>query len=103
MSSGLTVRGQEAAAPPDAADAVSSEVEPVRDSGTDRPWPAAPLTEPLVTDRPDFTESAEAVPYGHFQLAVGYTFTFDRESKDRVRDHTAPEILLRCAASSVTS
>ena len=54
-----------------------------------------PMAEPLVTDRPDFTESTEAVPAGHSQLEVGYTFTFDRESKDRLRDHTAPELLLR--------
>ena len=54
-----------------------------------------PMDEPLITDRPDFTESTEAVPAGHLQLETGYTFTYDRESKDRVRDHTAPELLLR--------
>ncbi len=53
-----------------------------------------PMDEPLVTDRPDFTESTEAVPAGHFQLEAGYTFTFDREDDVRVRDHT-PELLLR--------
>jgi hypothetical protein len=55
----------------------------------------APLTEPLVTDRPDFTESTDAVPRGRYQLEFGYTFTYDREGYDRVRDHTAPELLLR--------
>ena len=55
----------------------------------------APLTEPLVTDRPDFTESADAVPRGHIQLEMGYTFTHDREGRERTRDHTAPELLLR--------
>ena len=30
-----------------------------------------------------------------FQLEAGYTFTYDRERKDRVRDHTAPELLMR--------
>ena len=54
-----------------------------------------PMQEPLVTDRPDFTESTETVPAGHFQLEAGYTFTYDRERKDRVRDHTAPELLMR--------
>ncbi len=54
-----------------------------------------PMDEPLITDRPDFTESTEAVPAGHLQLETGYTFTYDREGKDRVRDHTAPELLLR--------
>ena len=57
--------------------------------------PAAPLDEPIVTDRPDFTESTETIPAGHFQLEAGYTFTYDREGDDRVRDHTAPELLLR--------
>jgi len=50
---------------------------------------------PLVTDRPDFTESTDAVPTGRLQLEGGYTFTFDREGPDRVRGHTAPELLLR--------
>ena len=56
---------------------------------------ADPMAEPLITDRPDFTESTDAVPAGHFQLEAGYTFTYDREHKDRVSDHTAPEFLLR--------
>ena len=53
------------------------------------------MAEPLVTDRPDFTESPETIPPGHAQLELGYTFTHDREGDVRVRDHTAPEILLR--------
>jgi hypothetical protein len=56
---------------------------------------AAPLDEPIVTDRPDFTESSVTVPYGHLQLEGGYTFTYDRESDTRNRTHTAPEFLLR--------
>lgn len=56
---------------------------------------ADPMQEPLITDRPDFTESTEAIPPGHFQLEAGYTFTYDREGDDRLRDHTAPELLLR--------
>ena len=31
--------------------------------------------EPLVTDRPDFTESASTVAPGRFQFELGYTFT----------------------------
>ncbi len=50
---------------------------------------------PLVSDRPDFTESAVTVPAGRVQLESGYTFTYDREKKVRVRDHTFPEFLLR--------
>ncbi len=57
--------------------------------------PTDPMKLPLITDRPDFTESTEAVPAGHVQLEAGYTFTFDREGTDRTRDHTAPELLLR--------
>lgn len=57
--------------------------------------PAAPLDEPIVTDRPDFTESTLAVPYGRIQVESGYTFTYDRERRDRTRDHTAPEFLYR--------
>ena len=50
---------------------------------------------PLITDRPDFTESTDAVPRGHVQLEMGYTYTYDREHRARDTDHTAPEILLR--------
>lgn len=50
---------------------------------------------PLVSDRPDVTESAETIPPGHVQLEGGYTFTYDREGGDRVREHAAPELLLR--------
>ena len=57
--------------------------------------PAERQDAPLVTDRPDFTESTDAVPTGRLQLEGGYTFTFDREGSDRVRGHTAPELLLR--------
>ena len=60
----------------------------------DAEW-RAPLTEPLVTDRPDFTESTDAVPRGRFQLEGGYTFTYDRERHDRTKAHTLPEFLLR--------
>jgi len=53
------------------------------------------MDEPLVTDRPDFTESTLTIPAGHLQLESGYTFTYDREGDERVKDHTFPEILLR--------
>lgn len=56
---------------------------------------AASLDEPMVTDRPDFTESTDAVPRGHVQIEAGYTFAYDRVGSDRVRDHSAPELLLR--------
>ncbi|MCH7701358.1 MAG: transporter [Planctomycetes bacterium] len=53
-----------------------------------------------MTDRPDFTESTDAIPTGHAQLEMGYTFTLDRESKTRARSHTAPEFLLRLGVAS---
>jgi len=47
--------------------------------------------EPLVTDRPDFTESAETVKPGRVQLEFGYTF----DSSGDVETHTVGEILAR--------
>lgn len=56
--------------------------------------PAATLPE-MVTDRPDFTESASVVARGHLQLEAGYTFTRDRGDEGVRRDHAYPEALLR--------
>lgn len=47
--------------------------------------------EPLVTDRPDFTESAETVAPGRFQIEAGYTFTRTGDEKE----HALGELLLR--------
>ncbi len=46
---------------------------------------------PLVTDRPDFTESALAVGPGRVQLEAGYTFSGEAE----VKSHTVGEVLVR--------
>ncbi|MCG3130245.1 MAG: hypothetical protein FLDDKLPJ_00999 [Phycisphaerae bacterium] len=74
--------------------ALSSQGEPdtasPNDRGTSRRDPG-----PLVTDRPDFTESTETVAPRWFQLEGGYTFTYDREGRQRRREHGAPELLLR--------
>jgi hypothetical protein len=49
------------------------------------------LPEPLVTDRPDFTESPNAVAAGHFQVEGGATFSsVDEEDAD-----TFGEVLVR--------
>lgn len=49
---------------------------------------AAQPTAPLVTDRPDFTESGVVVPLGHVQVEAGVTLTDG--------DHLAgPELLVR--------
>jgi hypothetical protein len=46
---------------------------------------------PLVTDRPDFTESALTVPRGGVQLESGYTLT----RADDADEHALGEVLLR--------
>lgn len=55
----------------------------------------APLTEPIETDRPDYTESPNTVPRGHAQLEGGYTFTYCPQGRTRSSAQTAPELLLR--------
>jgi hypothetical protein len=47
---------------------------------------------PLVTDRPDFTESALVVPVGSLQLEAGFTWT-DLDGSARL--FNLPELLLR--------
>jgi len=56
---------------------------------------AAPLSGPIVTDRPGFSDAAALVPRGHFQIESGYTFSYDREGDRRIYNHTMPEIALR--------
>lgn len=49
--------------------------------------------EPLISDRPDFTESAETVPRNQTQIEAGYTFS----RSGSTRDHTIGEVLVRHA------
>lgn len=65
-------------------------------------WGCAPnitggpdLSEPLITDRPDFTESSVAVGRGVAQIEFGYTYTFDEDGSTSVRSHSWGEPLLR--------
>ena len=51
--------------------------------------------EPLVTDRPDFTEASVTVGRGVAQLEFGHTYTHDDEDGVRVSSHSFPETLLR--------
>jgi len=51
--------------------------------------------EPLVTDRPDFTEASSSVGAGRVQLESGYTFTHDNDRTTRASEHQFPEFLLR--------
>ena len=50
---------------------------------------------PLVTDRPDFTESSSTVGRGVIQLEMGYTYTTDSSGGERLTAHSYPEALLR--------
>jgi hypothetical protein len=45
---------------------------PAREAGADAAPPGP--QDPIVTDRPDFTESAETVPAGRTQVEGGVTF-----------------------------
>lgn len=53
------------------------------------------LYEPLVTDRPDFTEASSTVGRGVVQLETGYTFVQNDDGGVRTRSHSFPESLLR--------
>jgi len=53
------------------------------------------LDEPLVTDRPDFTEASSTVGMGVVQLEGGYTYTYDSDDDGSVKSHSFPETLLR--------
>ena len=61
--------------------------------------PASAAEEPLVTDRPDQTESAEVVPKGTLQLEAGWTFTRDDEGAAWLEQHEIPQTLLRVGVS----
>lgn len=53
--------------------------------------------EPLVTDRPDFTEASSTVGRRVAQIETGYTFVYDDNEADGsiTHAHNVPEILLR--------
>lgn len=53
------------------------------------------LEEPLVTDRPDFTEASSAVGRGVAQLEAGYTYLHDDDGTNQTSTHFYPEALLR--------
>ena len=56
---------------------------------------APSFDEPLVADRPDFTEAAVTVGRGVTQIEFGYTYEYDEDGADRTRSHSYPQILLR--------
>ena len=60
--------------------------------------PPAPSDDPIATDRPDFTETAESVPFGRIQLEGGYTFGRLEDEKS----HSLGELLVRIATGRRT-
>ncbi len=52
------------------------------------------IDEPLVTDRPDFTEASSVVGLGVLQLETGYTYTYNNDAQ-RTIGHSYPETLFR--------
>jgi hypothetical protein len=53
------------------------------------------LDEPIVTDRPDFTESPVTVGMGVVQIEGGYTFTYDDDGDTTTKENSYPETLFR--------
>ncbi|QDU80837.1 hypothetical protein Pla110_25730 [Polystyrenella longa] len=53
------------------------------------------LAEPLVTDRPDFTEASSTVGKGVTQLEFGYTYGYNSDGGESGKSHTFGEPLLR--------
>lgn len=51
--------------------------------------------EPLVTDRPDFTESSVTVGRGVAQIEMGYVYVNDRGPGTSLDAHAYPDLLLR--------
>jgi hypothetical protein len=53
------------------------------------------LSEPLVTDRPDFTEASTTVGLGVAQIEFGYTYTYNNDAGDSAATNSYGEPLLR--------
>lgn len=80
----------------------SDDGDPSPTPGTLFRWSAAPdvtggpdLSEPLITDRPDFTNSPFTVGKGVPQLESGYTFTYNEDAGETTRFHSIGEPFLR--------
>ncbi len=51
--------------------------------------------EPLISDRPDFTEASTTVGRGVAQVEMGYTYYSNSDNGVRTRSHSYPEMLWR--------
>ncbi len=64
-------------------------------SGTERTYVNGTEDEPLVTDRPDFTEASSTVGLRRLQVEMGYTYIRDNNNALLRSAHSFPETLLR--------
>jgi len=64
-------------------------------SGQAEPGGGPDLNEPLVTDRPDFTEASSTVGRGVVQIETGYTYFYDNDGGNQSIGHSYPETLFR--------
>jgi hypothetical protein len=62
--------------------------------------PALGRPGPLVTDRPDQTESSAAVAPGFVQLEAGWTYTQHNEGTAPLGSHAVPQLLVRAGVIS---
>lgn len=56
---------------------------------------APDLDEPIVTDRPDFTEASSTVGRGVLQIESGYTYVRNKDPDDNSTTHSVGEALFR--------
>lgn len=66
-----------------------------RGDGGESKSAAEKLAEPLVTDRPDFTNSAATVGLGLTQIEEGYTYSYNANGVGSTTSHSFPETLVR--------
>jgi hypothetical protein len=64
-------------------------------SGTERTYVNGTEDEPLISDRPDFTEASSCVGLRRVQIEGGYTYIRDNNNAILKSAHSFPELLLR--------
>ena len=64
-------------------------------SGTERTYVNGTEEEPLISDRPDFTEASSCVGLRRVQVEMGYTYIRDNNNAVLRSAHSFPEVLLR--------